>query len=264
VAMVGLLLVVSAACAADTDSGDATDGPAAGPTSAAVASTPTTTSTTKAPTTTTTKPPPTTTTVPPPPSYRSGDSGPEVLAVQQQLAALGYRPGAVDGNYGASTASAVMAFQKREGIGRDGITGQGTLARLQAPTGAGPTRGGAGPWVEVDRARQLVFVADAAGTVTTLNTSTGNNQPFNYPSGGSSVAVTPDGDFAVYRTVNATEKAPLGTLYRPMYFNGGIALHGSPSVPAYPASHGCIRLSNADADWLWTVAGMGTPVLVHG
>ncbi|MFP5299042.1 MAG: L,D-transpeptidase family protein, partial [Actinomycetota bacterium] len=34
----------------------------------------------------------------------------------------------------------------------------------------------------------------------------------------------------------------LGTLYDPSYFVGGYAFHGSPSVPTYPASHGCIRL----------------------
>jgi len=259
-------LALTAACGSTGDAQDATGGASTTPAAVTtIVPAPTTVvPTTLPPTTTTTVPPTTTTTVPPPPSYRSGDSGPEVLAIQQQLTALGYRPGAVDGNFGAATASAVMAFQKREGIGRDGIAGQGTLAQLQNPVGAGPTRSGPGPWIEVDRARQVVFVADATGAVTTLNTSTGNNQPFTFPNGQRSVAVTPDGDFSVFRVVNATEVAPLGTLYRPMYFNGGIALHGSPSVPAYPASHGCIRLSNADADWLWTVAGMGTPVTVHG
>jgi lipoprotein-anchoring transpeptidase ErfK/SrfK len=57
----------------------------------------------------------------------------------------------------------------------------------------------------------------------------------------------------------------LGDMWRPKYFNGGIAVHGSPSVPPYPASHGCVRVSNAAMNWLWDVWGMprGTRVLVY-
>lgn len=35
-----------------------------------------------------------------------------------------------------------------------------------------------------------------------------------------------------------------------MFYSGGFALHGSPQVPGYHASHGCIRLFNEDARWL--------------
>jgi hypothetical protein len=35
-----------------------------------------------------------------------------------------------------------------------------------------------------------------------------------------------------------------------MFFHGGFALHGSPNVPGYNASHGCVRLFNEDARWL--------------
>ncbi|MDH4147758.1 MAG: L,D-transpeptidase, partial [Acidimicrobiia bacterium] len=63
-------------------------------------------------------------------------------------------------------------------------------------------------------------------------------------------------------THDGPEVAPLGTLYRPLYFTGGWALHGSLDVPAYPASHGCVRLSYADTDWLWQYAGEGTAVEV--
>lgn len=37
-----------------------------------------------------------------------------------------------------------------------------------------------------------------------------------------------------------------------MFFHGGYAMHGSPEVPGYRASHGCIRLFNHDAHWLNT------------
>ncbi len=57
-------------------------------------------------------------------------------------------------------------------------------------------------------------------------------------------------------------------MYRPKYFNGGIALHGSITdsyVLPYPASHGCVRMLHADVDTLWrSGVDVGTPVYVYG
>jgi lipoprotein-anchoring transpeptidase ErfK/SrfK len=54
-------------------------------------------------------------------------------------------------------------------------------------------------------------------------------------------------------------------MYRPKYFTGGIAVHGSPSIPPVPASHGCVRVSNSAIDWLWDSWGLpiGTTVMVY-
>ena len=57
--------------------------------------------------------------------------------------------------------------------------------------------------------------------------------------------------------------APLGKLYRPLYFKGGFALHGSSSVPGYPASHGCVRTTNADQDYLWDTVPNGAEVHIY-
>jgi lipoprotein-anchoring transpeptidase ErfK/SrfK len=35
------------------------------------------------------------------------------------------------------------------------------------------------------------------------------------------------------------------------YFTGGYAIHGYPEVPTYNASHGCIRVPNADAPFIF-------------
>jgi lipoprotein-anchoring transpeptidase ErfK/SrfK len=42
-------------------------------------------------------------------------------------------------------------------------------------------------------------------------------------------------------------------------------MHGSPSIPPHPASHGCARLSNAAIDFIWAANLMpiGTPVWVY-
>jgi peptidoglycan hydrolase-like protein with peptidoglycan-binding domain len=213
--------------------------------------------------TTTTEPPTTTTTAPPPPPvWGLGSEGLVVLHVQQRLAELGYRPGAVDGRYGPETQSAVMAFQKHEGLQRDGVTGPQVLGAIDAPTvGAGP-RGG--PGIEVDLDRQIMFVVAGDGSYQILNVSTGNNQPYRHPAGYTAVAVTPQGSYAVGRKIDAAEHAPLGVLYRPMYFKGGFAIHGSRSVPAFPASHGCVRVSYEDADWLFPSIPPGTAVSIYG
>src|SRR5690606_3524543 len=127
-------------------SGDETATGGAGPTTPAPTTTsteaPTTTPT--APTTTTTAPttppapptaateptrtpaPPTTTTPAPPDpaddgTLELGESGDSVLALQERLVELGYWLGEPDGTYGQLARQAVMAFQKVEGLGRDGV-----------------------------------------------------------------------------------------------------------------------------------------------
>ena len=191
-------------------------------------------------------------------------SGPAVLALQQRLSDLGYWLGDADGTYGQLTRQAVMAFQKAEGLTRDGVAGPQTQQRLpdaSRPTAQNPS----GNHLEVDLGRQLLLVVSDGGVRWAFNTSTGNGEAYDRPSGGSGVARTPRGTFRMQREINGLRRAELGTLYRPKYFNGGIAVHGSGSIPAHPASHGCVRLTNTAMDLLWSsgVAEIGTPVLVH-
>lgn len=210
------------------------------------------TSTTSTPTT---APP---TTVPPVDAatdgtLRPGEDGPPVLALQERLRDLGYWLGEPDSTYGTLTEQAVMAFQKAEGLGRDGVAGPSTLAALGSATRPAPHDPN-GSHIEIDLDRQILVVVDDGATGWVLNTSTGT--------GG---WATPPGSFAIDREIDGLRRAPLGDLYRPKYFNGGIAVHGSPSIPAQPASHGCARLSNAAMDMLWASgqAAIGTPVVVH-
>lgn len=187
-----------------------------------------------------------------------------MLAIERRLAELGYRPGKVDGTYTAETASAVMAYQKHEGLARDGFAGPETMGALFLPPhGAGPSPSGPVPRLEIDLDRQLMFVVLGDGSTTIVNISSGNNRPYRHPAGYTAVAATPVGAFSVLRKIDAAEHAPLGTLYRPLYFVGGFAVHGSTSVPGYPASHGCVRTSYADQDWLFPLIPRGTPVVVR-
>jgi len=76
---------------------------------------------------------------------------------------------------------------------------------------------------------------------------------------------TPTGRFTVYRQVDGYDHGPLGTLYRPKYVIRGVAVHGFSSVPAYPASHGCVRVTNAAMNWIWADNAMpiGQPVWIY-
>lgn len=68
---------------------------------------------------------------------------------------------------------------------------------------------------------------------------------------------TPVGKFAIYAKGGGnckSTKFPVGKGGAPMpfcmFFHGGYALHGSPEVPGYHASHGCVRMFYPDARWL--------------
>jgi putative chitinase len=65
------------------------------------------------------------------PVLRQGSSGPDVTALQQRLKDLGFDPNGVDGNFGAGTRDAVIAFQQSKGLQADGVAGPATLASLQ-------------------------------------------------------------------------------------------------------------------------------------
>ena len=98
-----------------------------------------------------------------------------------------------------------------------------------------------------------------------LNTSTGTEKSYRVD-GRTELADTPPGHWQVGRVVNGIDTGPLGGLYKPRYFHrDGIVVHGYHSVPAYPASHGCVRVSEPAMDWIWSndVMPIGSTVWVY-
>lgn len=181
---------------------------------------------------------------------RIGSRGRAVLAAQKRLAALGYWLGTADGVYGPSTAHAVTALQKVAGLTRDGVLGPRTAAALAK--GIRPkARTTRGDVLEVDLARQVLLVVHSGRVRLIFDTSTGSGAYY-YSQGRTHHAVTPKGTYHVYRGVNGWDPGPLGKLYRPRYFNGGIAVHGYPTVPTQPASHGCVRVTLPVMDYIWS------------
>lgn len=237
------------ACGSGTDGG------------AARAVDPIITVTTAAPTTLppTTAAPTTTVTATPPPGLgptdatAPGDTGPQVDALQARLYDLGYFLPTVDGIYDAGTGHAVMAFQKQHGLGHDGVAGPATVAALATATKVQPIQG-TERHLEVSLADQVLVVVDGNGGAVAVDATTGKAS-----------TPTPPGTFSIFRQVNAWDPGPNGSLYRPKYFNRGIAVHGGSPVIADPASHGCVRVPDPAIDWIWSSdqAPVGTTVVVY-
>jgi lipoprotein-anchoring transpeptidase ErfK/SrfK len=57
--------------------------------------------------------------------------------------------------------------------------------------------------------------------------------------------------------------AALGATVIINYFYKGYAIHGYPSVPAYPASHGCVRITIPTMDRMWASLRIGMPVAIY-
>ena len=258
-AAAGLAVALSMVACSSAEGGSAKSQSASATTASTAATIPLET-TTSSSTTTTTEAPTTSTTAAPAAAVNA--SIPTVLKLQERLAELGYDVGTPDGKWGARTTYSLMAFQKVEGLTVDGQDGPQTQAALEAASPPGPMLPGGSPTrIEIDVARQVLFHWVNGSLARILPVSTGNNEYY-CVDGECSVAVTPGGSFRIGRKAAGLEVAPLGELWWPMYFNGGIAIHGSPSVPAYPASHGCIRIPMYAAPTFYDEVPAGTRVHV--
>jgi lipoprotein-anchoring transpeptidase ErfK/SrfK len=193
----------------------------------------------------------------PPPKPPTGTAPPvsgSVLAAQQRLVELGFLlPKDVDGQNGPTTQAAVLAFQKWERLDRDGQLGPQTTRRLQTATRPTPvTRGGGGKRSEVLLDRQVALAIQGNRVVRVVHASTG-----------ASATATPPGDFKVYAKYAKWWSVPFREwLLWAVPFNGGIAFHEFPEVPAYAASHGCVRESYTTARWMYDFSEVGMPVKV--
>jgi lipoprotein-anchoring transpeptidase ErfK/SrfK len=193
-----------------------------------------------------------------------GSAGTAVRQVQQRLLALGYWMPAADGIYGYTTQQAVYAFQKANRLPRTGSVDLATRNRLNTATRIVP-RSTSGYWIEIDKTRQILIVASGGRLAWVFNASSGSDVPYTLD-GVRYSAHTPEGMFNILRQVDGNDPSPLGQLYRPKYFtNTGIAVHGYTDVPPYPASHGCVRVSNAAIDYMWAnnILPIGAAVHVY-
>jgi len=180
----------------------------------------------------------------------SGSEGILVQILEARLTALSYPCGPLDGVYDYRTRDAVMAFQKVERLPRDGVAGAAVWERLFSSGTPTPRLSAPGRRAEVDLKRQVLFMIEDDQVVKIVHVSTGK-------------LGTPTGHGKVFRKDPGWVHVPVGWMYSPSYIMPHIAIHGSKSVPSYPASHGCVRTPIWMTDDLYRELPMGFPVDVY-
>jgi hypothetical protein len=186
----------------------------------------------------------------------------ETLEAEQRLWDLGYWAGPIDGKFDSDSRHALIAFQKVE---RRPRTGKLTSPELNALRGASRPRASHGEYahIEIDLERQILFLIDETGEVLRVLPVSSGNEGLYLDQGQVHRAHTPTGTFKVLRKIKGWRKSTLGLLYYPSYVINGIAVHGSPSVPASPASHGCIRVPMFAAKELSALMPVGIEVEIY-
>jgi lipoprotein-anchoring transpeptidase ErfK/SrfK len=189
-------------------------------------------------------------------------SNQEDLETRGLLDQLGYWVNLEATGNDVSLRHALIAFQKIEGRKRTGVLTRDELEALRVAERPQALEIGY-PHIEVDLHRQVLFVVDVAGvSLRILPISSGSGEV--YTEGGEARrAITPTGRFKVFRKIEGWRKSPLGLLYYPNYIYGGVAIHGNPSVPAHPASHGCIRIPMFASREFSEIATIGMVVIVY-
>lgn len=179
-----------------------------------------------------------------------GSHGVDVRHAQADLATLGYLPAnAVTGTYDLRTWHAVAALQGWQGLSRDGVLGRRTRRALRKAKRPVPSSGA--PGLEIHIRAQVLLVVRGGRTVRAIHVSTGAGDR------------TPYGKFKVYSRQRMSWSRPFQT-WMPFaqYFNGGYAMHEYPVVPAYAASHGCVRLPAQESRTVWRYGKVGERVWI--
>ena len=217
-------------------------------------------------------------------TLKEGMKGDDVRRVQERLAALKFDPGPVDGIFGQATKQAVWAFEKLVmQTPRKRATGEvtpSTWVIMQSNVQITPRRQADSPsHVEIYLPEQVMIVFKGSTVMLVTHISSGSNEQWceevtidpgeegnttgkQIKTGICGDAVTPPGIFYFYNRKQGMRESKLGTMYNPVYFNYGIAVHGAILVPLEPASHGCVRIPMSVARYFPALVAYGDRVYV--
>jgi len=215
-----------------------------------------------------------------------GDTGDDVKRMQQRLKDIGFDPNLIDGDFGYQTLQAVWAFQKLiMRIPISGVKDEFTPEMWQVAQGEGlvvPRRPNAQTetHVEVYLPEQVLIVFKQDRPVLITHISSGDNKPWceevtidpgeegnvngtePIKKGICGESITPAGIYYFYNRRAGTRESKLGTMWNPVYFNGGVAVHGAAQVPIRPASHGCIRIPMFISEYFPSLVAYGDRVYI--
>jgi lipoprotein-anchoring transpeptidase ErfK/SrfK len=192
-------------------------------------------------------------------------------AVQTKLNELftpyGTAPLTVDGDLGRYTRQRVCAFRVAAGlpVSASPIVPGSAEEDLLMSTPTLPTPFTSAilseRWVLVDLTCQMMFIGSGTELVFVFPTSTGstgfetrfqNRTPiYMYRSASHNNGWHDSSQYPV-----GPDNPLNGNMYKPLYFDGGQAIHGANSVPYYPASKGCTRLRVHDMNRLLSWLGL--------
>jgi peptidoglycan hydrolase-like protein with peptidoglycan-binding domain len=188
-----------------------------------------------------------------PPNLSVGMTSPAVTELARRLAALHYVVPSFSSTFGDDFVQSVYAFQKVQGLDRTGSVDASFWTKLESPRIPTPRYSEPADHIEVDKTHQVLYIVRGGKIALISPVSTAGIAGY----------YTPEGRFAIYRKVTGYDTSPLGVLLDPMYFVGGYAIHGNPSVPPYPASHGCVRVPNFVIYRLFGAERYGETVYVY-
>lgn len=184
-----------------------------------------------------------------------------VTEVQRNLKRLGIWV-AVDGIEGPRTRQGVCAARRLlryKKVTRNRITWT-DIRNLRRAKALPKPRNGRN-YLSVDKTCQMMYQAKKGKWRRIVRVSTGKRGHR-----------TPSGTFSItwrwpgwHNSSQYPSDSGNGNMYNSMYFkSGGYAIHGSRSVPAHPASHGCVRVKLRPADKLYASVSNGTKVHIYG
>ena len=215
-----------------------------------------------------------------------GDVGDDVQRMQQRLKEIGFDPNLIDGDFGYQTLQAVWAFQKLiMRIPISGVKDQFTpemwevaqrddLVVPRRPNAQTETH------VEVYLPEQVLIVFKQDKPVLITHISSGDGKPWceevtidpgeegnlngkePIKKGICGESATPAGLYYFYNRRSGTRESKLGTMWNPVYFNGGVAVHGAAQVPIRPASHGCIRIPMFISEYFPSLVAYGDRIYI--
>jgi peptidoglycan hydrolase-like protein with peptidoglycan-binding domain len=179
------------------------------------------------------------------PTLSYGSRGPAVAALEQRLRDLHYAVHDTDGVFDENVEQDVYAFQDVNRLAPTGVVTPSLWARLARANVPFARYGG--DHVEVDKARQVLFLVRGGKVTLVTHVSTG------------ATGNTPLGVWHVYGKVAGWS----WVLWYPSYFLRGFAIHGYPDVPPYPASHGCVRIPMWLAPVIYPQIPVGSSIYIY-